>query len=81
MWSTSRHRWSGTIDLPFPKLKKIQSNLFSPTKRLMVKWPNGFLIPLCLFFQDGLVHMYDLQTGNWVSGYQAASGDLHLVLE
>ncbi|KAJ4912817.1 Transducin/WD40 repeat-like superfamily protein [Raphanus sativus] len=23
--------------------------------------------------QDGLVHMYDLQTGNWVSGYQAAS--------
>ncbi|XP_010529395.1 PREDICTED: telomerase Cajal body protein 1 [Tarenaya hassleriana] len=23
--------------------------------------------------QDGLVHIYDLQSGNWVSGYQAAS--------
>ncbi|CAN8231142.1 unnamed protein product [Cochlearia groenlandica] len=23
--------------------------------------------------QDGIVHMYDLQNGNWVSGYQAAS--------
>nr|AGN12863.1 putative transducin/WD40 domain-containing protein [Leavenworthia alabamica] len=23
--------------------------------------------------EDGLVHMYDLQTGNWVSGYQASS--------
>jgi len=24
--------------------------------------------------QDGLVHIYDLQTGQWISGFQAASG-------
>ncbi|KAF3549707.1 hypothetical protein DY000_02009696 [Brassica cretica] len=32
---------------------------------------------------DALIHMYDLQTetGNWVSGYQAASGSLHYVVE
>uniref|UniRef100_F6H7T2 Uncharacterized protein n=1 Tax=Vitis vinifera TaxID=29760 RepID=F6H7T2_VITVI len=25
--------------------------------------------------QDGLVHIYDLQTGQWISCFQAASGD------
>lgn len=25
-------------------------------------------------FQDGLVHIYDLQTGKWISGFQAAAG-------
>lgn len=53
---------------------KTASNLFSSVNTLMVRSCNHFLIPLCLVFQDGLVHMYDLQTGNWVSGYQAASG-------
>lgn len=26
------------------------------------------------FFQDGLVHIYDLQSGQWISGFQAAAG-------
>ncbi|CAN6826006.1 unnamed protein product [Brassica oleracea] len=34
---------------------------------------NIFEYVLCLCFQDALIPMYDLQTGNWVSGYQAAS--------
>lgn len=31
---------------------------------------------LCLqfLFQDGLVHIYDLQTGQWVSSFEAALG-------
>ncbi|WZZ46716.1 hypothetical protein YC2023_042975 [Brassica napus] len=37
---------------------------------------NIFEYVLCLCFQDALIHMYDLQTRNWVSGYQAASDDL-----
>lgn len=29
---------------------------------------------LHFWLQDGFVHMYDLQTGHWVSSFQAASG-------
>ena len=35
-------------------------------------------ISICLllrfWLQDGFVHIYDLQTGNWVSSFQAALG-------
>lgn len=27
-----------------------------------------------VFQQDGMVHIYDLQGGQWVTGFQAAAG-------
>lgn len=41
-----------------------------PTNELFV------LYILFLLFQDGLVHIYDLQSGQWITAFQAASGML-----
>lgn len=43
---------------------------------------NFVCFPFCFqLFKDGLVHIYDLQTGQWISGFQAAAGSgQHLLM-